>query len=1199
MDSRSSESLESAVSATAENDNYIPEKSEPTLITTTENDIYTPEKSEAILITTKENDIYAPENSEPTLISATENDICAPENSAATLITTTENDIYAPKNSEPTLITTTDNEICTPKNSEPTATDPRIRRVYEASRDGDPTALKKVLQPTGRSRSLRWIFMSPAEQLKATQPLLETKTKDGDQFTTPLIIAARNGNLESAKLLLNAKADIEARGNVKVGDKLIESCTPLWTAAANGHVDVVKLLIEEDADIDGRTLSGSTPLMAAAYNGRLDIVSCLVENGADVNSTDNDKNTPLMLACFNGHMNVVLYLTERGANVDLCDKQNKTAIQQAADRGYSEIADKMLCILNSKVSNNLSFPQETLVYEAARDCNHVALRELLRQVSDSDKEVALGTKTKDGDQVTTPLIIAARNGNMLCVQDLLIFSDIEARGTVKIGNKLINGCTPLWTAATNGHLDVVKLLLEENVDVDGRTLSNSTPLMEASYAGRLDIVRCLVENGGDVNACNNAGNTPLMAACINGHINVVEYLIKRGANMDHQDKQGTTAIQHAAERGHSEIADELVHATEDISSKCGSPNLRVTLIYEASRDGNDVALKNLLSQMSETERKMALETKTQDGDQVTTPLIIASRNGNESTVKMLLRYGTDIEARGTVKAGDKFKEGCCRLCYRQSLVAQANQRPSATRNNYWGIDGCTPLCAAAAYAPIFAQWTETQYQVSSGILRCLVANGADINARDSSLSTPLMLASLNGRIEVVRCLIDLGAKIDLQNINGDTALHEAIYGGHVEIAKELSAHGAALHFANLQCLTPPLLASIKGEDEMVECLIKRSECTREQKVETVELLGAFIATRYFHKPFQKAFYYMKLGMEERFQDPLYPVAKQETRPQDFFQDKKECETVEELEFIESDRVAIFMEGLIIGQRILGADFESHISSTAFYLLSDEICDPRNVNFFIKWWVQALEIDLRKSQEGRHFNTILLSFVEKMSMLMSQKGCLPSQKNIAGAFEIVVRNLEIEERKLKTEEAVYISLYLLMLFAKVQLLGKDENCRIRNLMRRFHRINPLTEDGNTLLHLTAWPETRTKCVKDVCKHPCAETMKLIINAGANVNAANNKGETPLHLAVTFKPSTDEEHQILRDMMEILLSSGACEYLVNNDGKTALDIAETDDARMVLEKSMLKLKHLAARAVKQFGLPYLGVVPKVLEKFISMH
>ena len=111
-----------------------------------------------------------------------------------------------------------------------------VTKVYQAARDtsSDLADLLKRLKP---------------EQRKAA---LETKTKDGSHFVTPLIIAAHNGHLNSVKILLEYGADIEARGTLKIESEVIEGCTPLWAAAATGHLDVVKLLIERNADVDGR-----------------------------------------------------------------------------------------------------------------------------------------------------------------------------------------------------------------------------------------------------------------------------------------------------------------------------------------------------------------------------------------------------------------------------------------------------------------------------------------------------------------------------------------------------------------------------------------------------------------------------------------------------------------------------------------------------------------------------------------------------------------------------------------------------------------------------------------------------------------------------------------------------------------------------------------------------------------------------------
>ena len=118
-----------------------------------------------------------------------------------------------------------------------------------------------------------------------------------------------------------------------------------------------------------------------------------------------------------------------------------------------------------------------------------------------------------------------------------------------------------------------------------------------------------------------------------------------------------------------------------------------------------------------------------------------------------------------------------------------------------------------------------------------------------------------------------------------------------------------------------------------------------------------------------------------------------------------------------------------------------------------------------------------------------------------------------------------------------------------------------------------------------------------------STKLLLNAGFNVNPLyiiNNNGNTPLHLAVAYKPMGNDNMNLLTDTLEVLFDWGAHHDFVNNDGNTPMDMAETDEARMILsERRKLELKCICARAVKTFGIPFVGLVPKTLEKYISMH
>ena len=131
-------------------------------------------------------------------------------------------------------------------------------------------------------------------------------------------------------------------------------------------------------------------------------------------------------------------------------------------------------------------------------------------------------------------------------------ADIEARGIVKANtDEAIEDCSPLWVAAATGHLNVMKLLIDHNADVDGRNATNSTPLRAAAYDGRLEIVSCLVENGADVNARDEFESTPLMISCSNGNMDVASYLIEQGANYHLQDKAGDTSLHYAVEKEHT------------------------------------------------------------------------------------------------------------------------------------------------------------------------------------------------------------------------------------------------------------------------------------------------------------------------------------------------------------------------------------------------------------------------------------------------------------------------------------------------------------------------------------------------------------------------------------------------------------------------------------------------------------------------
>ncbi len=89
--------------------------------------------------------------------------------------------------------------------------------------------------------------------------------------------------------------------------------TPLHTAARGGNVDMVKLLVEAKSEINALGTHQDTPLTLAALQGHLDVVDYLLSRGANVNPSKRPFESPLDAALRNEHTRVAELLLDHGA----------------------------------------------------------------------------------------------------------------------------------------------------------------------------------------------------------------------------------------------------------------------------------------------------------------------------------------------------------------------------------------------------------------------------------------------------------------------------------------------------------------------------------------------------------------------------------------------------------------------------------------------------------------------------------------------------------------------------------------------------------------------------------------------------------------------------------------------------------------------------------------------------------------------
>ncbi|CAJ2504127.1 Uu.00g115210.m01.CDS01 [Anthostomella pinea] len=348
-------------------------------------------------------------------------------------------------------------------------------------------------------------------------------------------------------------------------------------------------------------------LQKVAARGKLSIVRLLFEHGADANAKRDSAEVPaLVKAAEAGHANVVAELLAHDADANARNRGGQSALVSACIRGHDRVVEALLDA-GADVEAQDREGRSPLLFLA------------------SEKQLQGSSKSPRWTLQTLMLLLSRG-------------ADLEVRDQI--------GRTPLLWAATNGNVELARVLLENGASLAATNNRGRTALHLAAESNdkehREEMVRQLLSHGADPGAVSDGGWRPLHNAAQSGHFAVVALLLEANANVNAELSNGMTPLHWAAFNGSEDIV-KLLLTRPDVNLSIKDGFDRTPMLCAAEKNHPEIVqllsparAANRLSPLEETACK-AFEATVVDFGQFEKKQLVTKHSVYE------LLYGWDYE----------------------------------------------------------------------------------------------------------------------------------------------------------------------------------------------------------------------------------------------------------------------------------------------------------------------------------------------------------------------------------------------------------------------------------------------------------------------------------------------------------------------------------------------------------------------------
>lgn len=334
------------------------------------------------------------------------------------------------------------------------------------------------------------------------------------------------------------------------------------------------------------------------------------------------------------------------------------------------------------------------------------------------------------------LVKAAANGDATRCAEILARTD----GAQADVNGFYGGHTALQAAAQNGHVEVIRALVEAGAEVDAEDRDGDRAAHHAAFGDEPAALRALGAAAADLNARNRRRQTPLHIAVNKGHLGVVRTLLQLAVHPALQDSEGDTPLHDAISKKRDDMLTLLLEHGADMTL---TNNNGFNALHHAALRGNPSAMKIMLGKLP---RSWIVDDAKDDGY---TALHLAALNNHAEVAELLVRAGArpDLQNANLQTALHLAVERQHTQIVRLLVAHGANL-------NICDKDGDTPLHEALRHhtlqqlrrlqdardSALLTGLSHAHDKKSSASIACfLAAHGADLTVKNKKGQTPLDL----------------------------------------------------------------------------------------------------------------------------------------------------------------------------------------------------------------------------------------------------------------------------------------------------------------------------------------------------------------------------------------------------------------------------------------------------------------------------